>query len=116
MLINCDATIFRNVSVDWIARETIVIIFIVANINILFVKQAENKMTSYLAHFNSKSGCIVSSDICDDCDSVFLMNAFCQQKKKTRPPAQRLLALLCSGCRGEDARLVQWSDDSTSVG
>ena len=57
--VNCDPTIFRDIGVDWIARETLVIIFIIKNIYILFVKQSENKMTSCLAHYISQSGCII---------------------------------------------------------
>ena len=65
--VNCDATIFKIVGVDWIALKTFVIIFIVKNIYIQFVKQSENRMTSYLVHFISQSGCIISSGICPDC-------------------------------------------------
>ena len=65
--VNCDATIFKIVGVDWIALETFVIIFIVKNISIQFVKRSENRMTSYLAHFISQSGCIISLGNCPDC-------------------------------------------------
>ena len=36
--VNCDFTIFSDVGVDWIARETSVIVFIIKNIYILSVK------------------------------------------------------------------------------
>ena len=42
------------------------------NIYILFVKQSENKMISYLGHFSFQSGCIISSGICSYFN--FLMN------------------------------------------
>ena len=70
--VNCDPTIFRDIGVDWIARETLVIIFIIKNIYILFVKQSENKMTSCLAHYISQSGCIIDIlGIYPDCVWVF---------------------------------------------
>ena len=60
--VNCDATTFRDVGVVWMVREVFVIIFIVKNIYILFVKQSENKAASCLARlFVSQSDCIVSS-------------------------------------------------------
>ena len=65
--VNCDATIFKIVGVDWIDLETFIIIFIVKNIYIQFVKRSENKMTYYLAHFISQSGCIIRSGNCPDC-------------------------------------------------
>ena len=64
--VNCDATIFKIVGVDWIALGTFIIIFIVKNIYILFVKRSKNRMTSYLTHFISQSGCIISLGNCPD--------------------------------------------------
>ena len=46
--VNCDATCFRT-GVGWIARDVIVILFRLKNLNILCIKRSENKMAICLA-------------------------------------------------------------------
>ena len=66
--VNCDSTIFSDVGVDWIARETFVIIFNIKNIYILSVKQSENKTAICLARFLFHNQVVVVSlGVCPDC-------------------------------------------------
>ena len=70
--VNCDSTIFSDVGVDWIARETFVIIFIIKNIYIPSVKQSENKTAICLARFLFHNQVVVVSlGVCPDCVLMF---------------------------------------------
>ena len=70
--VNCDSTIFSDVGVDWIARETFVIIFIIKNIYILSVKQSENKAAICLARFLFHNQVVVVNlGVCLSCVPVF---------------------------------------------
>lgn len=47
MMVNCDVTMFTT-DVDRIARDLIIIFFKLKNLNILYVKRYEDKLTIYL--------------------------------------------------------------------
>ena len=66
MKANCDATSFI-IDLDWIARDIIVIPFRLENMNILSVKQCENKITICLVRFSFHNQIVFdSSSICSD--------------------------------------------------
>ena len=69
--VNCDATSFL-VDVGWIAQGVIVIFFSFKNLNILCVKQSENKTTICLARLLFHNQVVVAnSGVCPDWVPLF---------------------------------------------
>ena len=63
-MVNCDAPITKT-DVAWIARDFIIILFSLKNLNILFVKRFENKTAICLARFLFLNQVVIdSSSVC----------------------------------------------------
>ena len=60
--VNCDAIMFTT-DVGWIARDLIVILFRLKNLNILCVKRSENKAATCLARFLFHNQVVIDSSV-----------------------------------------------------